>query len=324
MPANAITTYDSPQGTGANREDLEDIAYDISPERTPVLTMAKKLKAKGISHDWLTDALATPSATGVAEGKVTTAVSPDAPTRLRNVTQINERPVFITESQQAVESAGDWGKADRETARRMAELKRDVETRLLSMNPLVVGDEGTPVARQTRSPMHFIRDVASGGTGVGYTDSASETAAVGSFIALAALDEVALDTAMKAAFDVGGMPSKFVVSSTNKVVVSSFTGRVNEVLNTSETKVTRDVQAIQTPHGRVEVIIDQFYPAGAAKDDFSFIVDPEYLGVAWLRKMGRVKLAKTGDFESWLTNCEWAAVVMNPNAHAVIGYDAVP
>ena len=324
MPANAITTYDSPQGTGANREDLEDIAYDISPERTPILTMAKKLKAKGISHDWITDKLSAPSATGVAEGKTTTAVSPDAPVRLRNVTQINERPVFLTASQQAVESAGDWGKGDRETARRLAELKRDIETRLCSMNALVVGDESTPTARQSRSPMHFIRDVASGGTGVGYTDSASETAAVGSFSVGAALDEDALDAAMKAAFDVGGMPTKFAVSSGNKVVVSGFTGRVNEVLNTSETRVTRDVQAIQTPHGRVEVIIDQFFPAGATQDDFSFLVDPEYIGVAWLRKIGREKLGKTGDFDSWLTNCEWCPVVMNPDAHAVIGYDKVP
>lgn len=320
MPANPITTYDSPQGTGANREDLEDIAYDISPERTPILTMAKKLSAKGISHDWITDELSTPSATGVVEGKTTTAVSPNAPTRLRNVTQINERPVFITNSQQAVESAGDWGKADRETARRLAELKRDVETRLCSMNPLVAGDESGPVARQARSPMHFIRDA----TAIGYTASASETAAVGAFDVGAALDEDALDAAMKACFDVGGMPSKLVVSSGNKVVVSAFTGRVNEVLNIAETKVTRDVQVIQTPHGRVEVVIDQFFPSGAAQDDFTFGVDPEYIGVAWLRKMGRTKLAVTGDFESWLTNCEWTPVVMNPNAHFVIGYDAVP
>ncbi len=320
MPANAITTYDSPQGTGANREDLEDIAYDISPERTPILTMAKKLTAKGISHDWLTDALATPSPAGVVEGLVTAAVSPDAPTRLRNVTQINQRPVFITNSQQAVESAGDWGKADRETARRMAELKRDVETRLCSMNPLVVGDESGPTARQTRSPMHFIRDA----TAIGYAQSASETAAVGAFEVGAALDEAALDNAMKACFDVGGMPSKFVVSSGNKVIVSAFTGRVNEVLNIAETKITRDVQVIQTPHGRVEVVIDQFFPTGPAQDDFSFVVDPEYIGVGWLRKMGRTKLAVTGDFESWLINCEWCAVVQNPNAHAVIGYNAVP
>lgn len=320
MPANAITTYDSPQGTGANREDLDDIAYDISPERTPLLTMAKKLKAKGTSHDWITDELSAPSAAGVAEGRTTTAVSPNPPTRLRNVCQINERPVYITGSQQAVDAAGDWGKADRETARRLAELKRDVETRLVSMNPLVVGDEATPIARQTRSPMHFIRDPLA----VGYAASASETAAVGAFDGGAALDETAVNLGLKECFDLGGMPTKLVVSSGNKVLVAAFTGRVNEVLNVAETRVTRDVQVYQSPHGRLEIVIDQFFPAGATKDDYSFGVDPEYLGVAWLRKMGREKLAKTGDFDAWLTNCEWCAVVQNPNAHFVVGYDAVP
>lgn len=321
MPANPITTYDSPQGTGANREDLEDIAYDISPERTPLFTMgAKKGKPKGINHDWLTDELGAPSGTGVIEAKVTTNVSPNPPVRLSNTTQINERPVTISGSQTSVDSADGWGHVDRETARRVSELKRDIETRLCSMQPLVAGDESGPVARQTRSPMHFVRQA----TAQGYTVSASPTAAVGAFDVGAVFDEDALDAVMKKCFDIGGMPTKFVVSSGNKTAVAAFTGRVNEVLNVSETRVTRDVTVIQTPHGKVEVVVDQFFPAGATQGDFSFVADPEMYGTMFLRKIGKEKLGKVGDLESWLVNCEWTAWVGNPGAHGVLAYDSVP
>jgi len=45
--AGTTETFD---GIGI-REDLQDAIYNISPEETPFLTMAKKLKAKNTLHE---------------------------------------------------------------------------------------------------------------------------------------------------------------------------------------------------------------------------------------------------------------------------------
>ncbi len=318
MPATAITTYDSPVGTGVNREDLEDIAYDISPQETPVMNMAKRKKAKAVRHDWPVDELDTPSADGVVEGEVTGTNSPDPPTRLGNVCQIQKRDVSMTGTQMEVEAAADWADLDVQTARRLAECKRDIEAAILRRQPLVVGSK--TVARQTRSFFHFINQ----SNAVGYTVPASETAAMGAFDVGAAFGSAEVNLAMQQAYAVGGRPTEMIVSPTNKVAVSGFTGRVNEVLNTAETKVTYDVQLVQTPFGRLKVVIDQFFPTGATQDDFTALIDPQYISIAWLRKLGRKLMAVTGDFTTYLVNGEWALQLDNPDAHAAIGYDAVP
>lgn len=318
MPATPITTYDSPIGTGANREELDDIAYDISPQETPVMSMGKRDTCKAVQSDWLTDELQAADPDGVVEGEDTGENSPDPPTRLRNVCQIQKRDVSMTGTQMAVDAAGGWADIDKQTARRLAECKRDIESALLRVKALTVGDKNT--ARQTRSLIHFIPQA----NAIGYTVPASETAAIGAFNGGAVFTEAEVKAAMQAAYESGGRPTKMIVSPDNKLAVSGFTGRVNEVLNVAETKVTYDVQLIQTPFGRLDIVIDQFYPSGATNSDFTLLLDPEYFGVSWLRKLGREKMAVVGDKQTWLVNGEWMAKVHNPLAHACIGYDSVP
>lgn len=308
MPS-VTTTYDSPIATGANREDLDDIAYDISPEETPVMSMAGRDSADAVTIDWIEDALGATSAGGVIEGNETTETAAPNPTRLGNVCQINERIVTISGSQMAVKSAGNFGKMARETARRTKELKRDVEAAMIRMQPRVNGNEAT--ARQTRSIPHFITNR------VGDVAPASETAAAGAITGGAALSDATVIAAMKAAYEEGGTPSKLVVSPDNKEIVATFTGRVNEVLNVSETKVTFDVTVISTSFGRLEVVIDRFF----ADNKYSLLLDPEYVKLARLRPIARTKIAVIGDKETALVNTEFAVKVTNRAAHAVIARD---
>ena len=57
QPANTFDSYDS-VGT---REDLQDKIYMVSPEKTPVLSMGRKLKAQQKFHEWQRDSLAAPN-----------------------------------------------------------------------------------------------------------------------------------------------------------------------------------------------------------------------------------------------------------------------
>lgn len=313
-------TYTSPQLTGANYEDLDDIAYDISPTDTPFMTALKREKATGITHEWTTRALDAASAAGVVEGKVASeTAATGTPVRLINSCQIQERVVTITNSQMAVNSVDGWGKADEETARKLKEIKRDVEARLLSNQPRVVGDAAT--ARQTRSLIHFTPAAAA----VGFTPATTELATDHSFTAAAGaritMDDVR--TAMQQSWDNGADPRKLFCTSTNKVLISGFTGRVNEVVTGQQTKVTFNVTLLETDFGTLEVIPDRFFPSGATKNDFTILLDPEFAAIAWLRPFRKTEMGIVGDKKTWQLIGEWCFVDHNPLAHAVIGLDYV-
>jgi hypothetical protein len=67
MATSATNSY---TGKGI-AESFEDIIFDISPEDTPLLSMAKRMSAGQTYHQWQTDALAaaaTLTAAGVAAG----------------------------------------------------------------------------------------------------------------------------------------------------------------------------------------------------------------------------------------------------------------
>ena len=53
---------------GSNREDLSDVLTILEPERTPLLSLAKKGKANGTFFEWQTDSLSTPAFGGELEG----------------------------------------------------------------------------------------------------------------------------------------------------------------------------------------------------------------------------------------------------------------
>ena len=51
-----------------NREDLSDILTILEPERTPLLSLAKKGKANGTFFEWQVDDMSDPAFAGVVEG----------------------------------------------------------------------------------------------------------------------------------------------------------------------------------------------------------------------------------------------------------------
>ena len=53
--ATATTTTVS--NTSGLAEDFQDVIFDVSPTDTPMLTMAKRLKANARYHQWQTDSL---------------------------------------------------------------------------------------------------------------------------------------------------------------------------------------------------------------------------------------------------------------------------
>ena len=64
MATSATNSY---TGKGI-AESFEDIIFDISPEDTPLLSMAKRMSAGQTYHQWQTDALAAANTNASVEG----------------------------------------------------------------------------------------------------------------------------------------------------------------------------------------------------------------------------------------------------------------
>ena len=100
QPTNTFDTYDSV----GEREDLSDVIYSISPTDTPFISSAAKTKATAVLHEWQTDALASASTSNaVIEGDEATLDAVTATTRLSNSSQIMDKTVVITGTQEAVD-----------------------------------------------------------------------------------------------------------------------------------------------------------------------------------------------------------------------------
>lgn len=147
-PTNTFQTFQA-QG---NREDLEDVIYTISPTETPFMTMAGRKTATAVLHEWQTDALAAAAANKQVEGDDASAGngSTSTPTsRLGNYCQIASKYATVSDTQNAVDKAGRGNEMSYQVAKRLGELKRDMEYALTQAQGSSAGS--ATVARSTAS-----------------------------------------------------------------------------------------------------------------------------------------------------------------------------
>ena len=120
QPTNTFDTYDSV----GEREDLSDVIYSISPTDTPFISSAAKTKATAVLHEWQTDALAAAATNNaVIEGDEATLDAVSATTRLSNSSQIMDKTVVITGTQESVDKAGRASELAYQIAKKAKELK---------------------------------------------------------------------------------------------------------------------------------------------------------------------------------------------------------
>ena len=134
-----MAVYQTYQTVGI-REDLADIIYSISPTETPFMSGVAKTKATNTSHQWQTDALADVAANAAVEGAAISYGTQSATTKETNYTQISTKAVQVSGTNDAVTSAGRNNELAYQVAKAAKELKRDMETALLSNNAAEAGD----------------------------------------------------------------------------------------------------------------------------------------------------------------------------------------
>lgn len=288
-----LNTYD----TVSIREDLQDAIYNISPTTTPFISTVGRTKAKNTFHEWSTDSLADVDLTN-AKIEGADAVSPTltSVTRVGNYTQISDKVVQVSTTDDSVDLAGRSTETAYQLAKASAELKRDMEAIVLSDQEKDAGSNGTP--RKLGALQSWL------------TTNVVDTAG-------AAMTEEMLNEAMLKAYTAGGEPTMLLVSPATKQVVSKFPGIAEQRFAAPSNKPTTIVgtaDVYMSDFGTLNVVPDRFCP-----DDVSFVVDSSMANISYLRPFKQTKLAKTGDSQKTMMNVEWTLVVKNEAAHAMIG-----
>jgi hypothetical protein len=291
-----MLTYD----TVGIREDLQDAIYDISPTSTPFMSTIGRTKAKNTYHEWQTDELGAVDLTNAQlEGADAVAPTLETTERVGNRTQISDKVVQVSTTDDVVDKAGRSTETAYQLAKASSELKRDMESILLSDQAQTAGDSSTARKLQGMQAWVTTNDVTASGTGGTTT-----------------FDEQDLKDAMLSAYNEGGEPSMLLVSPKNKVQVSSFTGIAEQryqAPKSSPTTIIGTADVYLSDFGTLNVVPDRFLD-----DACALFVDPAMANVAYLRPFKKTKLAKTGDSEKHLMNVEYTLVVKNEKAHAKV------
>jgi len=312
----AVSATNSYTGAGI-AESFEDVIYDISPEETPLLSMAKKMTAGQTYHQWQTDALAAAAGNAQIEGDDASYATLAATTVLGNYTQISRKTVNISNTYDVVKKYGRKSEVAYQLMKAGKELKRDMEYALVRNQASSAGGAGT--ARTSAgleswiSGNRIIAAAASTATTPGFAAgvvAAPTDGTAGTFI------EADLKSALEAAWLDGGEPTTILMSSKNKKLFSAFAGIAEKrhmVNGTSEAIITAAADVYVSDYGNHTVKLDRFM-----RDEAVLCVDPAYVGVASLRPITKEELAKTGDSTKYLMTAEYALVVNNPDAHAKV------
>ncbi|WP_313632552.1 DUF5309 domain-containing protein [Massilia timonae] len=303
--ANAMATFNA---VGL-RESLANEIFNISPEETPFLSSIGKEKGVAQLEEWQTDVLAAAANNKVEQGNEAT-FSPIAPTvRVGNRMQISEKTYAVTGSQEAVSKAGRKSEIAYQDAKKMIELKRDMEFAALQNTTAIAAATG--VAGQARGVAGWIQTNNSiGATGVAPNPITNVAPTDGT---LRALTEQHLKDVAKAAWDQGGNPTKLFVPSAQRSAVSGFTGGATKFDKTEDKTLNATVEVYVGDFGRYSIINSRYQ---RSRD--IFLLDPEMWSLMTLRPMKGEDLAKTGDSKKRMINTEWTLKAKNEAASAAI------
>ena len=300
---NAFDTYSAT----ADREDLSNIIYNISPMQTPFMSSIGTRNVKNVVFDWQTEVLPTPSSSGELEGFELSRSAATATVRESNVCMISKRDATVSGSQEVSDAAGKRSEMAHQLALMAKALKRDMEEALCQKNAKTTGNAST--ARKTGGFESWIEtNVSRGKNGAGAGNGAAPTDGT-----QRALTESLLKDVLQLSFENGGEPSLAICGPHNKQVISGFSGRSSARQMIDANTVEASVSIYSSDFGELQIV-----PSNRSRERSLLLVDPEYAKVAYLRNFQTVDIATIGDAETKMIVVEYGLEVSNEAAHGVV------
>ena len=302
---NTFETYDAV----GNREDLQNIIYNITPTDTPFMSSIGTGTATFTKHEWQTDSLASAASNAQIEGDDSPSAAMSATSRVLNYTQISYKPVMVSGTQEAVIHAGVNSELAYQIAKAGKELKRDMELDLTGKTDATAGSGNGGAARKSRGFESWTVTNNSYGSG-GSNSSGSVTDGT-----QRVLTEALLKTELKSCFDNGGEPDLLLVGSFNKQKVSGFTGNSTRMDMAEDRNLVATIDVYVSDFGEVRVVADRVLRSSGRS---ALLVETEMFDTAFLRPFETQELAKTGDAMKRLLVAEWTLVAKNEASSATI------
>ncbi|MCA7085845.1 DUF5309 domain-containing protein [Cupriavidus sp. DB3] len=287
-----MPTYTTYQTVG-NREDMIDKIFNVSPTDTPLTSSIAKVEATGVYHEWQRDQLRAPNPDNAAIEGADATYGQQAPTqRLGNRCQIVSDTFKISGTQNKVRHAG-GSELKRLKAKKMIELKKDIEAAAIANATAVVGNDTTP--RKMRGLNGWIatnNNMGAGGVAPDPINNTPPTAGT-----TRPFTEDLFKDAILKAYTSGGNVTMALMNPTRKQKASSFTGnvqRMHEVDNNPKTATLNTAYTFYgSDFGTIKLVPNRVMANGV--DGNVYGIDPDYWALATLRGFEDEELAKVGD-----------------------------
>ena len=216
--------------------------------------------------------------------------------RVGNRTQISEKTFGVTGTQEVVDKAGRKSEVAYQKAKKMVELKRDLEFAAINNGTAIAPTAG--VAPQSRGLSGWLMTNNSlGASGVAPNADTNVAPTDGT---LRSFTEAMLKDVAQKCWEQGGDPSMLFVPGALRAAVSAFTGAATKFDKTEDKTIYATVEVYVGDFGRYSIVNSRHQRARDV-----FLVDPNQFELLTLRPMKATPLAKTGDAENYMINTEW-------------------
>lgn len=321
--AQQANTFDSYDAVG-NREELSDKIFMITPEKTPFLSFAGKENVVSTHPEWQTDTLATPDTGNKSiQGNEWDFDAVTPTTRVGNYTQISDKKIRITRTQEKTSKAGRKSELAREMRKRGVELRIDMEAICLSNQASSAGSSsvaptlgGLPAWLETNAFR------GSGGSDGGF-NAATGVVDAATNGTQRAFTKTIMDDVIQSCADNGGDVSVMMLSNYAKRVFSTFMSDSNVAAQRfaakkEQTTIVGAADMYVSDFGTIAVVPNvQMTRAGASVARNVFFLTPGMVKLGVFDPITMEKTAKTGDAEGRVLVTEYTLKCNNEAAHGV-------
>jgi hypothetical protein len=319
----------TPSASG-NREDLSDILTILEPERTPLLSIAKKGKANGTFFEWQVDDMSDPAFAGVVEGTDEDSFNDKAANRakLGNYIQVFRRNYAVSNIQELVDTAGVDNEFAYAESKAVREMKRDLESALCSAQDRQQ-DAGGSTPYKTRGLFKWLDTGAGRPADLGAAFESPATVSLGG----SAFTEANMNGLLQNLYEANGMPGgqlTLLAGPGLKRDISDFarqegtTTALNfQVTQPAESKsISLVVNMYEGDFGSVAVVPTLFNNrtsgSGTIDSNAGLLIDPEYIAVNTLKAESNSELENKGGGRRGFCEVIAGLACLSPKAHGTV------
>jgi hypothetical protein len=314
---------------GLINEDVMQQIWDISKIPLPFTDRIGSDTCKNEYKEWTTDELAAPDLTNaVVDGSDASGNDTKTGSRVGNHCQISTKVVRVSTRAQESDTIGRSNELSYQVMRRQQELKRDVEAIMLSRQASAADDGNTTAGKSAGLCGWLVTNDfrGAGGSAAGFGNGIVAAPQAGT---ARALSETLVRDCVQSVYTQGGDPT--VMMSVPGVI-----RKFSEYLFTSSARVATlmadqgksgspatalgTVNVFVTDFGTLDLVPNRLQQLNDLSTDTAdvYILDPQYLSIAYLHGYRTEPLAKTGLADVRQMAVDWTLIVHTEKAHGVI------